>query len=137
MTTDDLPTTHHLSTRQRFGWPVVSLLLLVIYLSFFHTVLLTSPSIWPLLGIAFWAAWIAACHVLRDRFLNRFEYFLHQLVGLDILLEGFSPWHQGYSFYYCAAAFWFILLAYHYALRKKTAPPANVPAKAVSSQSGT
>lgn len=52
------------------------------------------------------------CWLVRDVFLKRFEFGLYQLVGVDILLEGFVPDHTGYGFYWCAAGFWSVLLVY-------------------------
>ena len=52
------------------------------------------------------------CWVARGAFLKRFEFWLYQLVGIDILLEGFVPDHTGYGFYWCAAGFWSVLLVY-------------------------
>ena len=46
--------------------------------------------------------------------MNGFEFWIHQLVGIDILLEGFNPFHEGFRFYYCALAFWVVLVVYHW-----------------------
>ena len=63
-------------------------------------------------GVCFWLAWLVVCWVGRGAFLKRFEFWLYQMVGIDILLEGFNPYHDHYGFYWCAAAFWSVLLAY-------------------------
>ena len=55
---------------------------------------------------------MAICWAVRGVFLKRFEFGLYQLVGVDILLEGFVPDHTGYGFYWCAAGFWSVLLVY-------------------------
>ena len=70
--------------------------------------------------MCFWLAWMAICWVVRDVFLKRFEFGLYQLVGIDILLEGFVPDHTGYGFYWCAAGFWSVLLVYRLIPATKT-----------------
>lgn len=100
--------------RSRAQWPWFSLTLLAIYLLFFH-VRMVAPLHWNvMLGIGVWFYWAAFCYRARHVFATQFEYWIHQAVGLDILIEGFNPWHAGYGFYLCAAAFWSIFLIYHY-----------------------
>ncbi len=85
---------------------------LAIYLGFFHSCLGATYSSCILFGVCFWLAWLAVCFVARDAFLKRFEFWMYQLVGIDILLEGFNPIHTGYGFYWCALSFWSVLLVY-------------------------
>ena len=63
---------------------------------------------------------MAICWAVRGVFLKRFEFGLYQLVGIDILLEGFVPDHTGYGFYWCAAGFWSVLLVYRLIPATKT-----------------
>ena len=99
-------------------WLVVSGVLMVVYLGFFHLCLDASRDRCMLTGVVAWSLWFGICFCNRSVFRNRFEYFIHQLVGVDILLEGFSPLHQGYSFYSCALSFWTIFFAYHFLFRR-------------------
>ena len=95
-------------------WACLSLSLLVVYLTFFHLCVGSEYALCNLFGILFWAVWFAICLVWRSVFRNRFEYVIHQLVGLDILIEGFNPIHDGYGFYFCALGFWVLFLSYRF-----------------------
>ena len=95
-------------------WTSVSAMLLVIYLGFFHLCIGSNPVACIVLGILFWVAWVGVCYFNRVCFKSRFEYWIHQFVGLDILLEGFNPYHEGFGFYWCATSFWAVLVAYHF-----------------------
>ena len=97
-------------------WVTTSVCLLVVYLSFFHVCIGQSRTVCIVAGVVCWCIWALICWTRRHVFLNRFEYLIHQAVGLDILIEGFSPLHEGYGFYVCAIAFWALLLAYHWSL---------------------
>jgi len=96
------------------AWVTTSLGLLAIYLGFFHCCI--GQSFLTCVGIGFvcWALWTSVCWFLRGVYFNRFEYLIHQVVGVDILMEGFNPIHQGYGFYSCAAAFWLVFVVYHF-----------------------
>ena len=106
----------------------MSTTLLLVYLGFFHVCL--GASYWGCVtaGIVGTAVWVATCYLFRGAYLSRFEYWIHLLVGLDIFLEGFSPLHEGYGFYYCAACFWMVFLSYH-ALGSVTYPAVQVQAE--------
>ena len=93
-------------------WIGIYSLTLAIYLSFFHSCLDSSYRECITYGICFWLAWVVVCWVARGAFLKRFEFVMYQLVGVDILIEGFIPDHSGYGFYWCTTAFWSVLLAY-------------------------
>ena len=101
-------------SKERFHWPWtwVSASLLLVYLTFFHLCLESSYTTCVLLGVTCYAIWVGICYFCREVFLNRFEYCIHQLVGIDILLEGFSPLHEGYGFYVCAGCFWCVFVTY-------------------------
>ncbi len=99
-------------------WLAVSGMLLLVYLAFFHLCLNASQFGCGLTGLVAWSIWFAICYCNRTVFKNRFEYFIHQLVGVDILCEGFNPIHQGYGFYSCAVSFWMIFFAYHFLFRR-------------------
>ena len=107
-------------------WPLVSVVLLILYLAFFHLCLGASYGACIAIGITCWIIWLTICWKVKAVFANRFEYWIHQLVGLDILFEGFSPLHEGLGFYYCAASFWAVFLIYHYAFALY-AKPATQP----------
>ena len=100
---------------QRFqpNWMLMSVLLLVIYLGFFHICMGLSYWGCVVAGFVGTAVWFAVCHLFRRTYISRFEHLIHQLVGLDILIEGFNPLHEGYGFYFCALGFWLVFLTYH------------------------
>ena len=95
------------------SWILVNSLLLVLYLGFFHFCIGSSYWSCTIAGAVAWFIWLSICLLGRVVFLNRFEYWIHQIVGLDVLIEGFSPLHEGFGFYYCAAGFWLVFLGYH------------------------
>ena len=101
-------------------WILLSQLLLVIYLGFFHFVTNRSPAEILTAGLVCSALATVIVFVCRNFFLSRLQYLVHYVVGLDILLEGFVPRHEGYGFYYCAAAFWIVFYCHHaYLLYKR------------------
>ena len=87
-------------------------LLLLLYLVFFHFCIGSSYWACAIAGAVTWLFWMSICLFARDVFLNRFEFWIHQMVGLDVLLEGFNPLHEGFGFYYCAGCFWLVFLIY-------------------------
>ncbi len=105
--------------RYHWQWTWLSAALLLVYLGFFHSCLGASYLTCNLLGIGCWVIWTGICWFWRDVFLNRFEYGIHLLVGVDILLEGFSPIHEGYGFYICAGCFWCVFLTYRFMSNRK------------------
>ena len=115
------------SNRNQFSlqWIAIYSVTLAIYLGFFHSCLGASYQACITYGVCFWLAWMAICWVARGAFLKRFEFWLYQLVGIDILLEGFNPYHNHYGFYWCALAFWSVLLVYRLipATAAEKAPP--------------
>ena len=94
-------------------WILLSGFLLFVYLGFFHICLSTSKLGCQIAGVSCWLIWAMVCARYRRVFVNPFEYWIHQLVGLDLLLEGFNPLHEGFGFYWCALAFWLVLICYH------------------------
>ena len=100
--------------RSHTSWIMTSALLLLIYLAFFHLCIGATYQVCIALGVGSWLVWTIICWYLRGVFWNRFEYFIHQLVGLDLLMEGFIPFHEGYGFYLCAASFWLVFLVNHF-----------------------
>ena len=93
-------------------WILLSQLLLVIYLGFFHFSLNRSPTETFVAGLVCSTLATVVVFLCRNFFLTRMEYLAHFVIGLDIFLEGFFP-HQGLGFYYCAAAFWTVFYCYH------------------------
>lgn len=95
-------------------WLSTSTALLIVYLGFFHCCIGFGEAWYSIIGVVCFSLWIMIC-VFRQRvFLNRFEMVLHHLVGLDILIEGMNPYHQGYGFYLCALAFWVLFIGYRW-----------------------
>ena len=93
-------------------WILLSQLLLVIYLGFFHFSLNRSPTETFVAGVVCSTLATVIVFLCRNFFLTRMEYLAHFVIGLDIFLEGFFP-HQGLGFYYCAASFWTVFYCYH------------------------
>ena len=93
-------------------WLALNLVLIGLYLGFFHLSLLVDfPGSLPIgLGIAVVMAWL--CFRFRKLFINRYENFIYYALPLDIALEGLIPFHSGYSFYWCAASFWLVFGCY-------------------------
>jgi len=100
-------------------WFVLSLLLLALYLAFFHTVLGQSPTYILITGLVFSVLMTAIVVACRRVFLTKFEYWIHLVIGLDVFCEGFIPYHETLSFYYCALAFWTIFVGYHLSLLRQ------------------
>ena len=94
-------------------WIMLSQLLLALYLGFFHTALGQSPTEIILIGLVFSSVTTGIVVLCRDVFLNRFEFWIHLVIGLDIFCEGFVPYHESLGFYYCAFGFWSVFWAYH------------------------
>ena len=104
------------STNENYSslrWILLSQLLLALYLAFFHTALGKSPTEIIFIGLGFSALTTAIVVMCRKVFFNRMEYWIHLVIGLDILCEGFIPYHESLGFYYCAAAFWTVFWGYH------------------------
>ena len=95
-------------------WVVVNLILLTLYLLFFHLCLGAESSTCITYGFIFSAATLAVCFKFKAVFKNRYEFLFYTVLALDIFIEGFIPLHEGYSFYGCAAGFWTVFLLYHF-----------------------
>ena len=91
-------------------WICLSAFLLIVYLGFFHVCLMLDPQGCTIAGAIFWLVWLLITVTFRKVFINRFEFWIHQLVGVDILFEGFNPFHAGFGFYFCALSFWLSLI---------------------------
>ena len=92
---------------------MLSQFLLALYLAFFHTALGKSPTEIILIGLGFSAISTGVVVLCRNAFFNRFEFLIHLVIGLDILIEGFVPYHESFGFYYCALALWSVFWIYH------------------------
>ena len=79
-------------------------------------------------GIGFSLVTVAVCVIYRNLFINRFEYFIHLALGLDIFAEGFILKHDHYGFYLCAIAFWSIFWSYRFLFAMPLEPTADQPA---------
>ena len=93
-------------------WIVFNLVLLGYYLAFFHLCLVFDFPASLLVGVVIAIIMIGVCVRWRRSFANRYEFLLYLVLPLDILLEGLIPYHDGYSFYLCAAAFWAVFVFY-------------------------
>ena len=112
-------------------WLLLSQLLLALYLAFFHTVLGKSPTEILCIGIGFATLSTIIVVMCRNVFFNRFEYWIHLVIGLDIFCESFVPWHESFGFYFCAIALWSVFWTYHAFLLYRRNPklvPAEAPA---------
>lgn len=105
---------------------MLSQLLLALYLAFFHTALGKTPTQILFTGLVFSVLTTAIVVLCRDLFYNRFEYWIHLTIGLDIFLEGFVPYHETLGFYYCALAFWAVFWGYHGFLLKSFASKKSI-----------
>lgn len=94
-------------------WILLSQFLLAAYLAFFHSVLGKSPTEIMLIGFGFAALTTVIVVACRNVFFNRFEYWIHLVIGVDIFFESLVPFHQSLGFYYCALAFWSVFWGYH------------------------
>lgn len=101
---------------RKYAWYFVSLLLLSIYLTFFHLLNIASPNgvQVSLLGAIFSSVWLATCFICQTVFRNRFEFGIHSLLTVDFVLEALVPVHSGLGFYFCALGFWTVFLVYHH-----------------------
>ncbi len=93
-------------------WMIWNGILLGCYLGFFHLCLLVDFPGSLVVGILFAAATSILCLRYRRLFLNRYEGLFYSAIPLDILLESLIPYHSGYSFYFCALAFWLVFISY-------------------------
>ena len=105
---------------KHWGWYPVSLLLLAIYLSYFHWLNVCKPEQVVILGAGFGTLWMATCFVFQSVFRNRFEFGIHALLTVDFFLEAMTTIHDGYGFYFCALAFWAVFLVYHHLPKLRT-----------------
>lgn len=101
------------------SWAGFNLVLLGCYLGFFHLCLVVVFPWSFVIGIIVACLTMAICLRFRNLFVNRFEFLLHLAIPLDIAIEGMIPLHSGYSFYYCAAAFWLVFILYRMSYTKK------------------
>lgn len=101
-------------TLKRTAWYLLSIYLLTVYLTFFHLLNAADAEQIQKLGAAFSAIWLSSCLVFQNCFRNRFEFSIHALLTLDFCFESLVANHAGHSFYYCAAGFWIVFLAYHH-----------------------
>ena len=99
-------------------WIQFNLLLLAIYLGFFHACNVVD---WPVtLGLGLGFGLLAGYLVWQTTaFRSKFERLVYLAIPLDILLESLIPYHAGYSFYFCALAFWTLFLSYRIWLESK------------------
>ncbi|MBM3821725.1 MAG: hypothetical protein FJ404_02345 [Verrucomicrobia bacterium] len=115
-----------IATRVSWGFSGV---LLVIYLLTFHAWLMmptawVAPSGW-IIAVLLTALLVAAAK--RRSFVNTFDQVCHGVVILDLWLEAvWVRWHEGYSFYGCAAAFALVLGCYRlWMIREASLPLPN------------
>ena len=93
-------------------WLGFNLILVALYLGFFHLCLATQFPISLFIGLVIAATMSYLCVRFYRLFTNRYEFLFYLALPLDVVLEGLIPFHSGYSFYGCAAAFWLVFVAY-------------------------
>jgi type IV secretory pathway TrbL component len=93
-------------------WLALNLVLIGLYLGFFHLSLLVEFPGSLLIGLVIAGVMAWLCFQFRKLFLGRYENFIYYALPLDIALEGLIPFHSGYSFYWCAASFWLVFGCY-------------------------
>ena len=102
-------------------WLAFNLVLFVLYVGFFHLCLVTQFPVSFIIGVAIAATMSYLCVRFYRLFANRYEFLFYLALPLDVVLEGLIPFHSGYSFYWCAAAFWSVFGVYRvYRLVAKT-----------------
>ena len=101
-----------LSAKSVINWLAFNLSLFVLYVGFFHLSLVTGFPISLAIGLAVAAVMTYLCVRFYRLFANRYEFLFYLALPLDVMLEGLIPFHSGYSFYWCAAAFWSVFAAY-------------------------
>ena len=116
--------------KSHLRWSGVNVILLALYLSFFHLCLGTSATGCIILGFIFSSSTILVCLISKNVFKNRYEYIFYHFLAVDILIEGFIPLHEGYSFYWCAAGFWLVFILYHFTDTEKLKCLCSKPTKA-------
>jgi len=100
------------ASRSMLPWLGFNLVLFVLYVGFFHLCLVTEFPISLVIGLVIAAAMSYLCVRFYHLFANRYEFLFYLALPLDVVLEGLIPFHSGYSFYWCAAAFWSVFGAY-------------------------
>ncbi len=113
------PSTEQVSHRALLMWIVFNLILLGCYLAFFHLCLVFEFPTSLLFGVAIAMITVGVLVQWRRLFVNRYEFLIYLVLPLDILLEGLIPYHEGYSFYFCAAAFWAVFIFYRIYLARR------------------
>ena len=98
--------------RSVIPWLSFNLALLVLYVGFFHLCLITDFPISLVIGFAIASVMSLLCVRYRRLFTNRYEFCFYLALPLDVVFESLIPYHSGYSFYWCAAAFWSVFIAY-------------------------
>ena len=105
--------------RSAIPWLSFNLALLVLYVGFFHLCLITDFPISLVIGFAIASVMSLLCGRYRRLFTNRYEFCFYLALPLDVVFESLIPYHSGYSFYWCAAAFWSVFIVYRiYLLRR-------------------
>lgn len=93
-------------------WLRFNLVLFVLYVGFFHLCLVTKFPASLMIGLVIAGVMTYLCIRYYSLFTNRYEFFFYLSLPLDVALEGLIPFHSGYSFYWCAAAFWSVFIVY-------------------------
>ena len=108
------------SSGSAIEWLAFNLVLFVLYVGFFHLCLITQFPISLAIGLVIAAVMSYLCVRFYRLFANRYEFLFYLALPLDVVLEGLIPFHSGYSFYWCAAAFWAVFGIYRiYRISKK------------------
>lgn len=106
------------SFRPALVWLEFNLILFLLYVGFFHLCLVTQFPISLAIGLVIAAVMSYLCVRFYRLFANRYEFLFYLALPLDVVLEGLIPFHSGYSFYWCAAAFWSVFVVYRLVAKK-------------------
>lgn len=98
--------------RSALPWLGFNLTLFVLYVGFFHLCLITAFPVSLIFGFAIAGVMAFLCARLRRLFTNRYEFYFYLALPLDVAFESLIPYHSGYSFYWCATAFWSVFVSY-------------------------
>jgi len=107
--------------RSAIPWLGFNLALFVLYVGFFHLCVITDFPVSLVIGFAIAGVMSFLCVRYRGLFANRYEFCFYLALPLDVVFESLIPYHSGYSFYWCAAAFWSVFIVYRIYLLRQAA----------------
>lgn len=102
--------------RSVISWLGFNLVMLVLYLGFFYMCLAVEYPRSLVIGLAIAVLMSCLCFGFYRLFVNRYEFCFYLVLPLDVVIESLIAEHTGYSFYWCALAFWTLFFAYRVCL---------------------